>query len=53
MLMRYILEAEFKYNKKLIVGVEAFVPLVCFYELFVSGTLEGYVLITMYTISVF
>lgn len=52
-MMWHILEAESKYNKKLIVEVGAFVPLVCFYELFVSGTLEGYVLTTMYTILVF
>lgn len=51
--MWYILRAELEYNKKLVLGLLGFIPLICLYELAVSSERQGYVLLTIYGLTVF
>lgn len=47
-----ILKAEINYNKKLILGCFAFIPLVCMYEVAISGVRIGFVLIIIYILTI-
>lgn len=51
--MFHMLKAEIIYNKKLILGCFGFIPLVCTYEVVISGVRIGYVLLTIYMMTVF
>lgn len=51
--MWHILRAELDYNKKLVLGSLGFIPLICLFELAVSSERQGYVLLTLYGLTVF